>query len=166
MKKIVVSGTTTTGNLTLGNYIGAIHNWKALQKSYQCFYFLADLHALTVKQDPKELKKRPLSFLAQYMALGIDPQEVVLFVQSDVHEHLELAWILSCLTPMGHLHRMTQFKEKSQKTTNLGLFAYPVLMAADILLYKADKVPVGDDQNQHLELCRNIVGFFHPPLQL
>jgi len=162
-KKIILSGSTVTGNLTIGNYIGAISNWKTLQEQYSCFYFLADLHALTVYQDPKILQERIYSFIAQYLALGLDPENNVIFAQSHVHEHAELMWILTCLTPMGYLNRMTQFKEKAEKHTqniNAGLFTYPVLMAADILLYQADLVPVGEDQRQHLELCRDIVGFY------
>lgn len=163
MKKTILSGSTVTGDLTLGNYIGAINNWKKLQDDYDCLYFLADLHALTVDQDPKILRERTYSFFAQYLALGLDPQKNTIFVQSHVHEHTELMWILTCLTPMGYLNRMTQFKEKAEKhvkNINAGLFTYPVLMAADILLYQADLVPVGEDQRQHLELCRDIVGFF------
>lgn len=163
MKKTILSGSTVTGDLTLGNYIGAINNWKKLQEDYDCLYFLADLHALTVFQDPKVLKERTYSFFAQYLALGLDPQKNIIFVQSQIHQHTELAWILTCLTPMGYLNRMTQFKEKSEKhvkNINAGLYTYPVLMAADILLYQADLVPVGEDQRQHLELCRDIVGFF------
>ena len=163
MKKTILSGSTVTGDLTLGNYIGAINNWKKLQEEYDCLYFLADLHALTVYQDPKVLRDRTYSFFAQYLALGLDPQKNIIFVQSQVHEHTELSWILTCLTPMGYLNRMTQFKEKAEKhvkNINAGLFTYPVLMAADILLYQADLVPVGEDQRQHLELCRDIVGFF------
>ncbi len=163
MKKTILSGSTVTGDLTLGNYIGAINNWKKLQEDYDCLYFLADLHALTVYQDPQILRERTYSFLAQYLALGLDPQKNIIFAQSQVHEHTELAWILTCLTPMGYLNRMTQFKEKSEKhvkNINAGLFTYPVLMAADILLYQAHLVPVGEDQRQHLELCRDIVGFW------
>lgn len=163
MKKTILSGSTVTGDLTLGNYIGAINNWKKLQDEYDCLYFLADLHALTVFQDPKVLRERTYSFFAQYLALGLDPQKNIIFVQSQVPEHAELSWILTCLTPMGYLNRMTQFKEKSEKhvkNINAGLYTYPVLMAADILLYQADLVPVGEDQRQHLELCRDIVGFF------
>jgi tryptophanyl-tRNA synthetase len=163
MKKVILSGSTVTGDLTLGNYIGAINNWKMLQDDYDCLYFLADLHALTVFQEPKVLKERTYSFFAQYLALGLDPDKNTIFAQSHVHEHAELMWILTCLTPMGYLNRMTQFKEKSEKhvkNVNAGLFTYPVLMAADILLYKADLVPVGEDQRQHLELTRDIVGFF------
>lgn len=163
MKKTILSGSTVTGNLTLGNYIGAINNWKKLQDDYDCLYFLADLHALTVTQDPKILRERTYSFFAQYLALGLDPDKNIIFAQSHVHQHTELSWILTCLTPLGYLNRMTQFKEKSEKhekNINAGLYTYPVLMAADILLYQADMVPVGEDQRQHLELCRDIVGFF------
>ncbi len=163
MKKTILSGSTVTGDLTLGNYIGAINNWTKLQNDYDCLYFLADLHALTVYQDPKVLRERSYSFFAQYLALGLDPKKNIIFAQSQVHEHTELSWILTCLTPMGYLNRMTQFKEKAEKhvkNVNAGLFTYPVLMAADILLYQADLVPVGEDQRQHLELCRDIVGFF------
>ena len=163
MKKTILSGSTVTGDLTLGNYIGALNNWKNLQQDYDCLYFLADLHALTVVQDPKVLRDRTYSFFAQYLALGLDPHKNIIFVQSQIHQHTELSWILTCLTPMGYLNRMTQFKEKSEKhvkNINAGLYTYPVLMAADILLYQADLVPVGEDQRQHLELCRDIVGFF------
>ncbi len=163
MKKTILSGSTVTGDLTLGNYIGAINNWTKLQDEYDCLYFLADLHALTVQQDPKVLKERTYSFLAQYVALGLDPQKNIIFAQSHVHQHTELSWILTCLTPMGNLNRMTQFKEKSEKHSkniNAGLFTYPTLMAADILLYQADKVPVGEDQKQHIELCRDLVTYF------
>lgn len=163
MKKTILSGSTVTGDLTIGNYIGAINNWTKLQEDYDCLYFLADLHALTVHQDPKVLRERTYSFFAQYLALGLDPQKNIIFAQSQVHEHAELMWILTCLTPMGYLNRMTQFKEKAEKhvkNVNAGLYTYPVLMAADILLYQADLVPVGEDQRQHLELTRDIVGFF------
>lgn len=163
MKKTILSGSTVTGNLTLGNYIGAINNWTKLQNEYDCLYFLADLHALTVQQDPKILRERTYSFFAQYLALGLDPAKNIIFVQSQVHEHTELSWILSSLTPLGYLNRMTQFKEKAEKhakNINTALYTYPVLMAADILLYQADLVPVGEDQRQHLELTRDIVGFF------
>lgn len=161
-KRVILSGSTVTGDLTLGNYIGAINNWKKLQDEYNCHYFIADLHALTVAQDPKALRERCYSFFAQYLALGLDPNENTIFVQSHLNEHAELAWLLTCLTPMGNLNRMTQFKEKSANTKNInaGLFSYPVLMAADILLYSADLVPVGDDQRQHMELCRDIVVWF------
>ncbi|MFN3454970.1 MAG: tryptophan--tRNA ligase [Pseudobdellovibrio sp.] len=163
MKKTILSGSTVTGNLTLGNYIGAINNWTKLQNDYDCLYFLADLHALTVHQDPQILRERTYSFFAQYLALGLDPEKNIIFAQSHVSQHTELSWILTCLTPMGYLNRMTQFKEKAEKHSkniNAGLFTYPVLMAADILLYQADLVPVGEDQKQHLELCRDLVGYF------
>jgi tryptophanyl-tRNA synthetase len=158
-KKVILSGSTVTGDLTIGNYIGAMNNWKKLQEEYNCHYFIADLHALTVAQDPKLLRERCFSFFAQYLALGLDPEKNTIFVQSHLHEHAELAWILTCMTPMGNLNRMTQFKDKSAQTKNInaGLFTYPVLMAADILLYQADLVPVGEDQRQHMELCRDIV---------
>lgn len=162
-KKTILSASTTTGDLTLGNYIGAINNWRNLQETYDCFYMVADLHSLTVYQDPKNLKERTLSFFAQYLACGLDPEKNVIFVQSHVPEHAELCWALNCITPMGALNRMTQFKEKSQKTKeiNNGLYTYPVLMAADILLYQADLVPVGEDQKQHLELTRDLAESFN-----
>lgn len=163
MKKTILSGSTVTGDLTLGNFIGAINHWKKMQDEYDCLYFLADLHALTVHQDPKVLRDRTYSFFAQYLALGLDPEKNIIFAQSHVYQHSELTWILTCLTPMGYLNRMTQFKEKAEKNVkniNAGLFTYPVLMAADILLYQADLVPVGEDQKQHLELCRDLVGYF------
>lgn len=162
-KKTILSGSTVTGDLTLGNYIGAINTWTQLQDDYDCLYFLADLHALTVHQDPEVLRNRTYSFFAQYIALGLDPQKNIIFAQSQVPSHTELSWVLTCLTPMGYLNRMTQFKEKAEKhvkNINAGLFSYPVLMAADILLYQADMVPVGEDQKQHLELCRDLVGYF------
>ncbi len=162
-KKTILSGSTVSGDLTLGNYIGAINNWKQLQNDYDCLYFLADLHALTTPQEPQVLRERIYSFFAQYLALGLDPHKNIIFAQSQVHQHTELSWILTCLAPMGYLGRMTQFKEKSENaknTNNAGLFTYPVLMAADILLYQADMVPVGEDQKQHLELCRDLVGYF------
>lgn len=164
MKKTILSGSTVTGDLTLGNYIGAIKGWTEMQDRYDCLYFLADLHALTVPQDPKILRERTYSFFAQYLALGLDPEKNTIFAQSHVPEHTELTWILLSLTPMGYLGRMTQFKEKSEKSDkhlNAALFTYPTLMAADILLYQADMVPVGADQKQHLELCRDLVGYFH-----
>lgn len=163
MKKTILSGSTVTGDLTLGNYIGAINTWTQLQDEYDCLYFLADLHALTVHQDPEVLRNRTYSFFAQYLALGLDPKKNIIFAQSQVPQHTELSWILTCLTPMGYLNRMTQFKEKAEKhvkNINAGLFTYPTLMAADILLYQANMVPVGEDQKQHLELCRDLVGYF------
>ena len=157
--KVIFSGAQPTGSLTLGNYIGAIQNWKELEKQYQCYYSIVDLHSLTVKQDPDAFREANLSFLAQYLAAGLDPEKNVLFFQSHVREHTELAWVLSCYTYMGELNRMTQFKEKSDRhkdNINAGLFTYPVLQAADILLYQTDLVPVGEDQRQHLELARDI----------
>lgn len=162
-KKTILSGCTTTGDLTLGNYIGAITHWRQLQEKYDCLYFIADLHSLTAKQDPVQLAQRCRSFFAQYIALGLEHDKNTLFIQSQVSGHAELTWVLTCLTPMGNLSRMTQFKDKSKKQSkniNAGLFAYPVLMAADILLYQTDLVPVGEDQRQHLELCRDIAVFF------
>jgi tryptophanyl-tRNA synthetase len=163
MKKTILSGSTTTGDLTLGNFIGAINNWTKLQEDYNCFYMVADLHALTVYQEPAALKQRTLSFFAQYLACGLDPEKNVIFVQSHVPEHTQLCWALNCITPMGALNRMTQFKEKSSKTNeiNNGLYSYPTLMAADILLYQADLVPVGEDQKQHLELTRDLAESFN-----
>lgn len=163
MKKVLLSGSTTTGSLTLGNYIGAVSNWAKLQDDYDCYYMVANLHALTVKQDPVEFRERCLSFFAQYLACGLDPVKNVIFMQSQVAAHAELTWILSCHTPMGALNRMTQFKDKSQQTReiNSGLFTYPVLMAADILLYQTDLVPVGEDQKQHLELTRDLAESFN-----
>ncbi|SMP61161.1 tryptophan--tRNA ligase [Anoxynatronum buryatiense] len=163
-QKVIFSGAQPTGSLTLGNYIGAIQNWKELEKDYQCYYSIVDLHSLTVKQDPQAFRQANLSFLAQYLAAGLDPEKNVLFFQSHVREHTELAWVLSCYTYMGELNRMTQFKDKSEKhkdNINVGLYTYPVLMAADILLYQTDLVPVGDDQRQHLELCRDIAMRFN-----
>jgi len=158
-KKIILSGIQPSGNLALGNYIGAIKNWLTMQEEYNCLYMVVDLHALTVRQDPKELRKRCLEFIGQYMACGLDPEKNILFLQSHVSGHCELTWILSCFTYMGELSRMTQFKEKSQRhaeNINAGLFTYPVLMAADILLYQTDLVPVGHDQKQHVEITRDI----------
>lgn len=158
-ERIIFSGAQPTGSLTLGNYIGAIQNWKALEKDYQCLYSIVDLHSLTVRQNPKEFNEVCLSFLVQYLACGLDPEKNILFFQSHVPQHTELSWMLNCFTYMGELNRMTQFKEKSEKhkdNINSGLFTYPVLQAADILLYKTNLVPVGEDQKQHLELTRDI----------
>ena len=155
----VVSGIQTSGSIHLGNYLGAIKNWVKLQDSYECFYFLADLHAITVPQDPVELKNSTYSQLACLIAAGINIDKSTIFTQSSVSSHSELGWILTCATPVGWLKRMTQFKDKSGKGQDLvscGLFSYPSLMAADILLYDADFVPVGEDQTQHLELTRDI----------
>jgi len=163
-KKVIFSGAQPSGMLSIGNYIGAIRNWVELQSQYDCFYCVVDMHAITVRQDPAELRRRTLETLAVYMACGIDPEQVTLFVQSHVPAHAELSWVLGCYTMFGELSRMTQFKEKSRKyenNINAGLFTYPVLMAADILLYNADLVPVGVDQTQHLELARNIAQRFN-----
>jgi len=160
----IFSGVQPTGNLHLGNYLGAIRNWVALQKDYDCIFCIVDLHALTVPQDPAQLKAQTREVTAAYIASGIDPERCVIFNQSMVAGHAELAWLLSCLTPLGWLNRMTQFKEKAGKQreeAGLGLYAYPVLMAADIILYKATHVPVGEDQKQHLELARDIAGAFN-----
>jgi tryptophanyl-tRNA synthetase len=163
MKDIVLSGSTTTGDLTIGNYIGAISQWETMLEQNDCLFMVANLHSLTEYQDPKVLLERTESFFTQYMALGLDPDKCTLFVQSQVPEHAELAWVLSCVTPLGQLERMTQFKDKieNRKQIPAGLLTYPVLMAADILLYKAKFVPVGDDQKQHLELTRDLVEYFH-----
>ncbi|MBU2917558.1 tryptophan--tRNA ligase [Psychrosphaera sp. F3M07] len=164
MTQTVLSGIQTTGGMTIGNYIGAINQWLTLQQDHDCFFMLADLHAITVRQDPKTLRERTLDGIALYTACGIDPTKSALFVQSQVKEHAQLAWALSCYSQMGELNRMTQFKDKSaknQNNINVGLFSYPVLQAADILLYQADKVPVGEDQKQHLELTRDIATRFN-----
>ncbi len=158
-KPVIFSGIKPSGDLTLGNYIGAIRNWVTLQDAYDCIYSVVDLHAITVRQDAAELRKRCLDQLALYIAFGLDPEKNTLFMQSHVTEHAELSWILNCYTYFGELSRMTQFKDKSQKNPeniNAGLFTYPVLMAADILLYQADLVPVGEDQKQHVEITRDI----------
>jgi tryptophanyl-tRNA synthetase len=160
----IFSGIQPTGNLHLGNYLGAIRNWVALQKDYECIFCIVDLHALTLPQDPDELRSSTREVTAAYIASGIDPERCTIFNQSMVPAHTELAWLLGCLTPLGWLNRMTQFKEKAGKDRDmagLGLYAYPVLMAADILLYKATHVPVGEDQKQHLELARDIAGAFN-----
>ena len=160
----IFSGVQPTGNLHLGNYLGAIRNWVALQKDYDCIFCIVDLHALTLPQDPAQLKAQTREVTAAYIASGIDPERCIIFNQSMVSGHAELAWLLSCLTPLGWLNRMTQFKEKAGKQreeAGLGLYAYPVLMAADIILYKATHVPVGEDQKQHLELARDIAGAFN-----
>lgn len=158
-KKIIFSGIQPSGNLTLGNYLGAIKNWVKLQDEYNCYYCVVDMHAITVRQDAAQLKQRCLDVLSLLLAAGLDPQKNIMYFQSHVSSHAELAWILSCFTYMGELSRMTQFKEKSAKNEdniNAGLFTYPVLMAADILLYETDLVPVGVDQKQHLEITRDI----------
>ena len=164
VKKTLLSGIQPSGNLHLGNYLGAVKNWAALPDEFNCFYFMADLHTLTVRQNPTELRRRSTTQLAQYIACGLDPEKNVLFLQSHVHEHAELGWILNCYTMFGELSRMTQFKDKCAKNAdniNGGLFTYPSLMAADILLYQADYVPVGEDQKQHCELTRDIANRFN-----
>lgn len=158
-QKISYSGVQPSGNLTIGNYLGAIRNFSTYSEKYKCFYCVVDEHAITVRQVPAELRRRTYETLALYMACGLDPDKNTLYVQSHVHEHAELAWILNCFTMFGELSRMTQFKDKSSKhadNVNAGLFTYPTLMAADILLYQTDVVPVGIDQKQHVELCRDI----------
>lgn len=163
-KPVVLSGIQPSGSLGLGNYLGALKNWVAMQDDYDCIYLIVDLHALTVEQVPAELRKRCLSYVAQYVACGIDPDKSLIAIQSHVPQHAELAWALSTLTYMGELNRMTQFKEKSDKqqsNNNTGLYTYPVLMAADILLYQANAVPVGEDQRQHLELTRDLAVRFN-----
>ncbi len=163
-KKIILSGIQPTGQLTIGNYIGAMKNFVRLQNDYETLYMVVDLHALTVPQDPKELRHKTLSVIAQYIAVGLDPDKNNLFIQSHVTGHTELTWILGCLTGLGELSRMTQFKDKSSKpgaSINAGLFTYPILMASDILLYNADFVPVGEDQKQHVELTRDIAVKFN-----
>jgi tryptophanyl-tRNA synthetase len=163
-KKVILSGIQPTGTFTLGNYLGAVRNWGPLQDEYNCLYMIADLHALTVKQEPAKLRAQTLESYALLLACGIDTEKSLLFIQSHVGTHTDLSWILSCTTQFGELSRMTQFKDKSAKhadNINSGLFTYPVLMAADILAYNADLVPVGADQNQHLELTRNIAQRFN-----
>lgn len=158
-RKTIFSAMQPSGELTLGSYLGALKNWVELSSVYNCYYCIVDLHAITVRQNPAELRKRTLSQLAQYIAAGLDPESITLFIQSHVPAHAELAWVLSCYTMFGELSRMTQFKDKSAKNANninAGLFTYPALMAADILLYQADLVPVGEDQRQHVELARDI----------
>ena len=163
-KKLIFSGIQPTGTFTLGNYIGAIRNWGPLQDEYNCIYSIVDMHAITVRQDPAKLRQNTLQAYALILACGIDPKKSTAFIQSHNPNHAELSWILSCSTQFGELSRMTQFKDKSAKHAddiNAGLFTYPVLMAADILAYNADLVPIGADQKQHLELARNIAGRFN-----
>ncbi|MGI6021255.1 MAG: tryptophan--tRNA ligase [Lachnospiraceae bacterium] len=163
-KKILFSGMQATGNLTLGNYLGALKNWVQLVDEYECFYCVVDEHSITVRQDPATLRKRARSLFQLYIAAGIDPEKACIYYQSHVSAHAELAWILNCFTYMGEMNRMTQFKDKSAKhadNINVGLFAYPVLMAADILLFQSDVVPVGADQRQHLEITRDIAMRFN-----
>ena len=164
VKKRMLSGIKPSGDLTLGSYLGAVKNWAELAKEYECFYFMADLHAITVRQDPADLRRRTMEQLAQYIACGLDPEKNVLFIQSHVHQHAELGWVLNCYAMFGELSRMTQFKDKSAKNAdniNGGLFTYPSLMAADILLYQPDFVPVGEDQKQHVELTHTIARRFN-----
>lgn len=163
-KKIIFSGIQPSGELTLGNYLGALKNWVKLQEQYNCYFCVVDLHAITVKQKAADLRRRTLEVLAIYIAAGIDPEKNTLFIQSHVPAHSEAAWLLTCNSYMGELSRMTQFKDKSKKhgeSVPTGLFTYPVLMAADILLYQTDLVPVGIDQKQHLELARDLAGRFN-----
>ncbi len=163
-KKRIFSGVQPSGNLTIGNYLGAIKNWIPMQEEFECLYCIVDLHTLTVRQKPAELRQRSLGLLALYIACGLDPQKSILFMQSHVSAHSELAWLLNCYTYMGELNRMTQFKDKSAKhadNINAGLYTYPVLMAADILLYQTDLVPIGQDQKQHLEITRDIAERFN-----
>lgn len=163
-KKVLFSGMQATGNLTLGNYLGALKNWITLSDEYECFYSVVDMHSITVRQDPATLRKRARALLTLYIAAGLDPEKNCIYYQSHVSGHAELAWILNCYTYMGELNRMTQFKDKAAKhadNINAGLFTYPVLMASDILLFQADVVPVGIDQMQHLELTRDVAQRFN-----
>jgi len=163
-KKVILSGIQATGDLHLGHYIGVLKNFVKMQEEYNCYYMIANLHALTVRRDPKELKQNALKLLASYIAAGIDPEKSTIFLQSQVHEHAELGWVLDCYTYMGEASRMTQFKDKSAKhaeNINAGLFTYPSLMAGDILLYQADLVPTGEDQKQHIELTRDLAERFN-----
>ncbi len=164
MKKRIFSGIQPSGMLTIGNYLGAIKNWTKLVDEYDCIFSVVDLHAITVRQNPEELRERCISLLAQYIACGLDPEKCIMFMQSHVPAHTQLSWVLNCYTYMGELSRMTQFKDKSERhadNINAGLFTYPVLMASDILLYNADLVPVGHDQMQHLELTRDVAERFN-----
>lgn len=163
-KKVLFSGMQSTGNLTLGNYLGALKNWVTLSDEYECFYSVVDMHSITIRQDPAELRKRARNLLTLYIAAGLDPAKNCIYYQSHVSGHAELSWILNCFTYMGELNRMTQFKDKAAKhadNINAGLFTYPVLMAADILLFQSDVVPVGADQMQHLEITRDIAQRFN-----
>lgn len=163
-KKVMLSGIQPSGNLHLGNYLGAIKNWSERANEFDCYYFMADMHTITVRQDPADLRRRTLEQLAQYIACGLDPEKNTLFIQSQVPAHAELGWVLNCYTMFGELSRMTQFKDKSARNTdniNGGLFTYPSLMAADILLYQPDYVPVGNDQKQHVELTRDVAQRFN-----
>lgn len=163
MKKRIFSGAQPTGSLHIGNYLGALKNWVALQHEFESYFCIVNLHAITLPQDPAVLRQKTLDLARIYLAAGIDPQRSVIFLQSDVPEHVELAWVLSCITRMGELERMTQFKDKGKgnERAGVGLFTYPVLMASDILLYRTDLVPVGQDQKQHLELTRDLAERFN-----
>lgn len=163
-KKSLFSGMQATGTLTLGNYLGALKNWVELEEQYECFYCVVDMHSITIRQDPAELRKRARALLTLYIAAGLNPEKNCIYYQSHVSAHAELAWILNCFTYMGELNRMTQFKDKAAKhadNINAGLYTYPVLMAADILLFQSDVVPVGNDQKQHLEIARDIAERFN-----
>lgn len=163
-KNIIFSGVQPSGELTIGNYLGAIKSWVKLQDDYKCYYCIVDAHAITVPQVPKDLRRRSLEVLAKYVASGVDENKSCIFIQSHVPEHIQLMWVLSSITYMGELSRMTQYKDKSQKKSenlNAGLFTYPVLMASDILLYNANLVPVGEDQRQHLEIARTLASRFN-----
>ena len=163
-KQVIFSAIQPSGTITLGNYLGALKNWVALQDDYDCIFSLADLHTITVRQDPAKFRKNALEAYALLLACGIDPKKSIFFIQSHVSAHAELAWVLNCYTQFGELSRMTQFKDKSAKhadNINAGLFTYPCLMAADILLYQPDFVPVGEDQKQHVEICRDIANRFN-----
>lgn len=163
-KKVLYSGMQATGNLTLGNYLGALSNWVNLNEEYDCFFGVMDMHSITIRQNPAEFRQRARNLFALYVAAGLDPEKNCIYFQSHVSSHAELSWILSCYTYMGELNRMTQFKDKSAKhadNINAGLYTYPILMAADILLYQADVVPVGKDQLQHLEITRDIAQRFN-----
>ena len=160
----IFSGIRPTGNIHIGNYLGAVKQWIELQEKNECVFCIVDMHAVTTPFDPKEMKKNILEIASIYLAAGVNPDKSIIFVQSDVREHTELAWLLGTITPMGELSRMTQFKEKSKQHKdyiNAGLFNYPVLMAADIMLYKTQAVPVGKDQEQHVELARTIARKFN-----
>ena len=163
-KKIMLSGVQPSGDLHLGNYLGPIRHWPKMIEEYDCYFFMADLHTITVRQDPAALRRRVLTQVAQYIACGLDPEKCTIFIQSHVPAHAQLGWVLDCYTMFGELSRMTQFKDKASKhkdNINAGLFTYPALMAADILLYQPDYVPVGEDQKQHVEICRDIAERFN-----
>lgn len=164
VKKRILSGIQPSGRLHLGNYLGPLRHWPEMIEEFDCYFFMADLHTITVRQNPADLRRQTLTLLAQYIACGLDPEKCVLFIQSHVPAHSQLSWVLNCYTMFGELSRMTQFKDKSAKNAdniNAGLFTYPVLMASDILIYQADMVPVGEDQRQHVEICRDIANRFN-----